>query len=147
MQVGEVCSRDVYVVRADEPLAEAAKEMCSRHVGSVVIVAVDGDSVRPVGILTDRDIVRGQFERKADLFCLTAGDVMTPDPLTLREDMDVAEAIPCLGARGVRRAPVVNDEGILVGIVTFDDLLPAVAESLAALAALIGTQARRELRS
>lgn len=140
--------RDLYTPRArtafpDDPLADAARTMCSEHVGALVIVE-RADPHRPIGMLTDRDIVRGQLRRCADLYCLAVGDVMTPDPLVLGCDLDAVEAIEALNARAVRRAPVVGDADAPLGIVTLDDLLPAVAQDLTALAALMGTQARRE---
>lgn len=144
MQVGEICSREVYMVRPDEPLAEAVREMDKRHVGAVVVVESQADIVRPIGIVTDRDVVRGQLVRSTDLFCLSVGDVMTKTPLTVEESCGVGEAIERMSARNVRRAPVVSSAGDLVGIVTLDDLLPVVAEDLSVLAQLLGTQARRE---
>ena len=144
MQAGEVCSREVYIVRPDEPLADAAREMRKRHVGALVVVETRGKLTIPVGIVTDRDIVCGQLARSADLFCLTVGDVMTRNPTLIAETESLSQAIERLSAKGVRRAPVVNDAGDLVGIVSFDDLLPAVAEDLSALARLIGTQSRKE---
>lgn len=146
MQVGEICSRDVYVVHADEPLAEAAREMSQRHIGAVVVVESRGEMTRPIGIVTDRDILCGQFDRGKDLFCLSVSEVMTRDPLTVAESTGVAEAIESMSGRAVRRAPVVDQAGNLVGIVTVDDLLPVLAGELSALAALIGTQAHRERR-
>jgi CBS domain-containing protein len=86
----------------------------------------------------------GELKSHADLFVLTVQDVMTADPLTIAESCGLAEAITSLRARGVRRAPVVADTRGLVGIVSLDDLLPAVAEELTALAKLIGGQAHRE---
>ena len=144
MQVGDICSREVYMVRSEEPLAEAVREMDKRHVGAVVVVDSQADIVRPIGIVTDRDVVRGQLVRSADLFCLSVGDVMTKTPLTVEESCGVGEAIERMSARNVRRAPVVSSTGDLVGIVTLDDLLPVVAEDLSMLARLLGTQARRE---
>lgn len=144
MNMGDLCNRDVYVVEPDEPLAVAAREMCNRHVGMLVVVRKRNDSVVPVGIVTDRDIVCRQLARGADLFCLSVGDVMTPDPLCLDEDCGLAEAIRHLGARGVRRAPVINTAGELVGVVAFDDILPELAGELGGLARLIGNQARYE---
>lgn len=146
MQIGELCSREVIVVRPEEPLAEAAREMLQQHVGAVVVVSAKDGRTRPVGIVTDRDVVCRQLERQADLFTLTVGEVMTPDPLTVDEDSGVAEAIERMSARSARRAPVVNADGELVGIVTFDDLLPVLAEQLGALAKLIGTQPQHERR-
>jgi CBS domain-containing protein len=141
--------RDLQTPRAltayrEEPLAEAARTMCNEHIGALVVVDRDDSGQRPVGILTDRDIVRGQLRRSADLYCLTVGDVMTPDPLVLPLHLEATEAIEALSARAVRRAPLVDPAGALVGIVTLDDLLPAVAQELSALASLMGSQARRE---
>jgi len=147
MIVGDVCSREVYVVRRGEPLAEAVREMRNRHVGAVVVADPAGELLRPVGILTDRDVICGQIARQADLFCLAVDDVMTPDPLTVSESAEVAEAVASLCKRGVRRAPVVAETGDLVGIVTLDDLLPVVADELSSLAQLMGNQAKREIRS
>jgi predicted transcriptional regulator len=144
MKIGDICSREVFVVGANEALANAVREMDSRHVGAVVVAETQNGVTRPVGIVTDRDVLRGQFDRKADLFCLTVGDVMTSQPLVLHEECDLANAIELMSARVVRRAPVIDQQGALVGIVSFDDLLPAVAESLAAAARLIGSQPQRE---
>ena len=144
MEIGELCSREVYIVRPNEPLADAVREMFRRHVGAVVVVEPHGNLVFPVGIVTDRDVLRGQMARQCDLFNLTVQDVMTAEPLTLSETSGLAEGISQLRARGVRRAPVVADTGDLVGIVSIDDLLPAVGEELGLLAKLIGRQAHRE---
>ncbi len=144
MRAGELCTREVYLARPEDPLAEAAREMRRRHIGALVVVESRGKTVRPIGILTDRDILCGQLAKGADLFCLNVGDVMTPDPTTVDESDGLAETIRRLAAAGVRRVPVVNGVGDLVGILAFDDLLPAVAEQLGTLAHLIGTQSRTE---
>ncbi len=144
VNIGEVCSREVYIVRPAEPLAEALAEMHKRHVGALVVVEEKPDQVRPIGVLTDRDAIRAQVIRETALTDLAIADAMSADPLTLQETCGIPEAIGQMSARGVRRAPVVSESGDLVGIVSFDDLLPIVSEQLAALAKLIGDQARRE---
>jgi len=144
VNIGEVCSREVYIARPGEPLADAVAEMHKRHVGAVVIVEEMRDKVRPVGVVTDRDAIRAQVLRGSGLTRLTIADAMSADPLTLPETCGIAEAISRMSARGVRRAPVVSESGDLVGIVSFDDLLPVVSEQLTALAKLIGGQAGRE---
>ena len=140
MKVGEICSRDVLTMSAAEPLAHCAREMKDRNVGSAVIVDNAQGFPRPVGIVTDRDMLRGQFDRCADLFCLNTGDVMSNDLLVLKEGTDVADAIELMSRRAVRRAPVVSTGGELVGIVTFDDLLPVIAAQITAIAGLISGQ-------
>lgn len=140
-----MCSRGVRVAYRDQALADAAQGMLDSHVGALIVVEHD-DARRPVGILTDRDIVRGQLAHAADLFCLTVGDVMTPQPLSLAAKLSLAAAIEKLNEKAVRRAPVLDDSGALMGMVTLDDLLPAVARQLGELADLVGLQARREGR-
>ncbi len=147
MKLAELCSRDIRLAYRSQALVEAAREMLAAHVGALVVVE-RGDTVRrPIGILTDRDIVRGQLRRTSDLFCLTVGDVMTPNPLALPADLEVSASIEALGARGVRRAPVLDGTGAVIGIVTLDDLVPALAEELRSIAGLMGAQARHERRS
>ena len=142
MSIAEISSAPVYVTTADQPLAAAAREMCARGVGALVVIDTRDAQPRPVGILTDRDIVCGQVTRRADLHCLTVDDVMTRNPLTLCADAAVSEAIQAISVRGVRRAPVVDRSGVLVGIVTLDDLLPALAQQLGELAGIADAQAR-----
>jgi len=144
MNIGEVCSREVYIFTAAEPLANAAAEMVKRHIGAIVVVRTEPERVRPIGIVTDRDIVRGQLSLKKDLENLTVGEVMTGDPLTAPETAGIGETIERMRVRRVRRVPVVDGRGDLVGIVSLDDLLPVLADELRALAHLVGNQASRE---
>lgn len=144
MRVRDLYSPGAKITQPAQALADAARAMLESHIGSLVVVTDGEAGRRPIGILTDRDIVRGQLRLSADLFCLTVGDVMTPDPLTIAANTGVTEAIQALRRRGVRRAPVVDACGNLLGMVTLDDLLPTVAHELEELAALVGAQARHE---
>ena len=144
MRAGTLCTREVYLARSGDALADAAREMRRRHVGCLVVVENAGKMAKPIGILTDRDVVCGQVRKGADLYCSTVADVMSTELTTVREDEEVADVIKQLARAAVRRAPVVNATGDLVGILSMDDLLPAVAEDLATLARLIGTQSRME---
>lgn len=144
MNIGRICNREVVFALASEPLSRVARQMCDQHVGMVVVVEERADKRVPVGIVTDRDIVRAQLQRSADLFCLSVAQAMTANPLTLLESESMVDAIDRLRARRVRRAPVVNAGGALVGVVAMDDLLVAVSEELSGLSRLAGTQAERE---
>lgn len=144
MRIGDLCTRDVQVVSPDTPLAQVIREMNRRHVGSVIVTELDGVQSKPIGIVTDRDIIRGEVTLKSDVFSLCAADVMSRDLLIFLESVEMSDAIAALQQRGVRRAPVVDEDGYLRGIVTIDDLLPAVADQLKGIADLIGGQFKNE---
>lgn len=144
MTIGTVCSRDPVTAPADAPLAALARLMRDRHVGAIIVTKQPIDRPVPVGVVTDRDIVCAQIDRAADLFTLNAEDVMTRDPLVLTDTMSLAEGIERLRDRGVRRAPVVDNSGGLIGLVSIDDLFAAMAEDLMQLARLVARQPKRE---
>jgi citrate synthase len=118
--VADVMSAPVVTASVHEPVAEVAARMETHSVGSVVVV--DGD--RPVGILTERDLVR----HSAGLANGVAGkngdvaDWMTPDPDVVDPTVSVQEAFTSLTGRGYRHIPVVED-GHLTGIVSLRDLM------------------------
>jgi CBS domain-containing protein len=142
MNIGEVCTREVFIVDPSEPLLQAVHEMRKRNVGCVVVVEQRGTQVVPVGIVTDRDIVRTLPEKAEVLGTVPLGECMTRNPLTLGEDESIVDAMTRLRQRGVRRAPVVAANGDLVGIVSTDDLLGIIAEQLGSLARLVERQSR-----
>jgi CBS domain-containing protein len=146
MNVGNLCSRRLVKVSIGEPISEVARLMQDRHVGAVVVTEGNGAQARVVGIITDRDIVRAQLARTADLTSLSAGETMTRDPLVVFEQDSIDGTIAHLRARGVRRAPVARDDGTPVGLVSSDDLLAHVAEKLIGLAGAVAQQVRKEER-
>jgi CBS domain-containing protein len=138
MSVGEICNREVIVIDHLENITDAARLMRRHHVGNVVVVRTEGDGTRkPVGILTDRDIVIELLARDVDLDTLSVGDAMSYDLLTLNENDEADEAIKQMRAQGVRRAPVVDSEGALVGILAMDDVIELLSEQLSDLVALL----------
>ncbi len=144
MSVGKLCSRVVTVVRREESIMAAARLMREQHVGNVVVVEAEGDGQRPVGILTDRDIVVELVAKELDLNVVTVGDAMSCELLTLPEDMDLLQAVGEMRSHAVRRAPVVNARGMLVGIISIDDVLGVLAELLKDLSCLVNKEQRRE---
>lgn len=144
MLVGSFCSRRPITVTKGAPIADVARMMRDQHVGAIIVTESGRDRSRAVGMITDRDIVRAQLERTADLSRLSAADVMTRNPLVIGEEESVDGAIAHLHARGVRRAPVVALDGMLVGLISADDLLTHVARKLVGLAEIVGGQRRAE---
>lgn len=144
--VSEICARDLITVRKQEPLATAARLMFENHVGCVVVVDDHGGGVFPAGIVTDRDVAHAYARRPGDIEQLRVIDAMTKEPVVVRDDEPLAGAIERMEARGVRRAPVLDRHGTLVGLLTMDDVLPYLAEQLQRMARLVETQPRLERR-
>ena len=142
MNVGEACAREVFVVEPNESLQQAVSEMCRRNVGCIVVVERHGECVVPVGVITDRDVMRRLASTALPLTDLRVASVMSRDLLILKEDESVVDASQRMRDRRVRRAPVVAESGDLVGVVSTDDLLGIVAEQLTSLARLVEWQAR-----
>jgi len=90
MNVGEVCSREVYIVTKTETLAQAVWEMKQHHVGAIIVVEPRGEAMRPIGVVTDRDVIFATRAEEVDLSA-PVSHVMTTCPLTLAEDGGIFE--------------------------------------------------------
>ena len=141
MAVGEICSREVVFVARSESCAQAARLMRENHVGSLVVV---GPPRVPVGMITDRDLAVGVMALGLDAERTLVEVVMRPRIALVRETEGLGRAITLMRAEGVRRLPVVDADGTLVGILAADDLIELFADELSGLAAMIGKSARLE---
>lgn len=144
MPVSEICNREVVIVRPGNTVLEAAQLMRRHHVGDVVVTEDRGAVRVPLGVVTDRDLVLEIMAPELDQTAITVGDIMAPDLVTIKENAGVFEAIQYMRAKGVRRLPVVNDGGGLVGILALDDLLELMAEELLELAKLVKYEQKNE---
>ena len=144
MFVGEVCTRDVIIIEKSGSVQEAALLMRKHHVGDVVVVEQQQDKNFPVGILTDRDIVVELLARDVDLNAVSVGDAMSYELLTANENDALAETLKHLRNKGVRRVPVVAEDGSLAGILTMDDFIDLFAEQLDDLVSLISREQKHE---
>jgi len=130
--VRDVMSKDVRVVRPDTSVKEVVATMNKFDIGSIIVVQGD----RPVGIITERDILRRLVEPCLAPETLTARQVMTSPVLTISETASIEEAAKLMAKKRVKRLPVMND-GKLVGIVTFTDIVTNVPTMLSLLEELI----------
>jgi len=147
MAIGEICSRQVVFARRGESVRDAARLMREHHVGALVIVD-ERDGLRvPVGIITDRDIVVAVVAKGLDADELRVEELMIGELTTAGEAEGVSECIARMRARGVRRMPVVDARGALVGILAADDLLDLLAEELSGLARTIANEQRHEVQA
>jgi len=145
MPIAEICSRDVVIANPEDSLRTVAELMRVHHVGSVVVTRDDAGLCRPLGIITDRDIVLALVAKDVSPDAVRAGDVMSEPLETINESDEVWQVLERMRSRGVRRLPVLGAHGELVGIVSADDLLELVAEEIASLARIIGREQRQEV--
>lgn len=126
MPVRDLARPEVVTAPRDQSAGNLATLMAEEDVGSVVIV---DDDERPVGIVTDRDLVIEVLEPRADPRAVTAEAVMTETPVTVSVDEGLFEVTETMVEAAVRRIPVVDD-GALAGIITLDDVVVLLAEEL-----------------
>ena len=130
MEVGKLCTIDTVCCTRDETVQGAAYLMRKHHVGDIVVVDEPDGERSPVGIVTDRDIVVSVIALGLDPLGLQVGDIMSDDLLVAGEREDVGSLIERMRLRGIRRVPVVGEDGRLAGIVSADDLLGYLAEEM-----------------
>jgi CBS domain-containing protein len=140
MTLKTLCNREVLVARKEDTIFDAAILMRKYHAGDVIIVEERGGLRYPVGIVTDRDIVIEVIAKELPIDKVTVGDLMCRELVLAREDDDLLDAIQLMRRKGVRRLPVVDKSGVLVGILTADDLIELIAEQLQAMTGLIGRE-------
>jgi CBS domain-containing protein len=144
MAIAEICSREVVFVTRNDSCADAARLMREHHVGALVVIAQDAVPRIPVSMITDRDLAVGVMALGLDPEKTLVETVMRPDVALLRESEGVGRAIALMREQGVRRLPVIDASGALVGVLAADDLIDLFAEELSGLAAMIGAGPRRE---
>jgi CBS domain-containing protein len=122
--------------------------MRRHHVGDLVVTEerANGRQV-PIGIVTDRDIVVSVVATTLDPAVYTVGDLVARELVTVAEDQGVFESIQQMRTNGVRRMPVVDREGGLVGIISVDDLIQLLSDEMSELAKLISREQVREAES
>ncbi|MCB1742703.1 MAG: diguanylate cyclase [Gammaproteobacteria bacterium] len=119
--VSAYMTTDVVTVSPRAPLVEVAARMRSGRISCVVVC----EGTRPVGVISERDMVRLCGELLSGFERRVARDVMSPGIFTMSADATCSSALQMLRERQVRRMVIVDDEGLLAGVITQTDLLRA----------------------
>lgn len=122
--VGRLMSSSLYTVAPDTLVEDAATDMLDRDIGSVVVVDDDG---RLEGLLTTTDFVRIVAERKPKDET-PVSSYMSTDVVTTTARMSIRDAADSMVAHGFHHLPVVDDDGVVIGIVTTTDLTAYVSQ-------------------
>jgi len=146
MSVGDFCTRNVIVAGPDESIAAATHLMRQHHVGDVIVAREQEGHRFPLGVVTDRDLVVEILDAGIDPETVRLSDLITEPLLSARAEEGLADAVRRMRARGVRRMPVVDDDGALVGILSMDDVIELLAEEMQDLSALVARERSQEAR-
>jgi CBS domain-containing protein len=137
--LGKICTKPVVTASAEMTLDQAARAMRSKNVGALVVV----NARRPVGMLTDRDVMVEVVAKGMDPATVRVGDVMSKTPITIREDLGILDAAKAFAKTGVRRLPVVTKSGVLVGLIAVDDVIMLLGNEMGHMAGALSAGLRR----
>jgi CBS domain-containing protein len=146
MKLQDLCILDVACCARTTTIATAARTMRQQHVGDLIVVDDTDGTPEPVGIVTDRDIVTEVIGRGLDPDKTSVADVMTRQLVIASASEDMDTAIERMRTHGVRRLPVVDANGGVLGILTLDDIYRQQAEQAAALVTIVNKEQSRENR-
>ena len=118
MKISEIMTANPETAQVTDPIVDVASTMKDLNVGFMPIL--DGD--RLVGVVTDRDIVVRGVAENIDFDDSSISDIMTDSPQTLSPDADINEAADIMETNKIRRLPILDDNGMLVGIITLGDI-------------------------
>lgn len=133
MAIERLIKRPPSMVPGTATCAEAARRMREEEVGSLVVV----DHERPVGIVTDRDLVVRVLAESRDPAAVPVGEVMTGMPVFASSTRGLDDVIQLMRDLAVRRVPVVDEHQRAIGMVSLDDVVLLLSEQLAAIAETI----------
>jgi CBS domain-containing protein len=129
MRVGIVGTRHAVCIDRNESVEAASCAMRIQEVDHVVVTVTEREAKTPLGIISARDIVTRVVALGLDSSVITAGDLLWSEPGRARITDTVPEALERLSATGASALPVVDSDGRLMGVVSLDDLLQALAGS------------------
>jgi CBS domain-containing protein len=133
MSIDRIMQRPVVTLPPEATCADAAALMRDENIGAIVIA----ESGRPLGVVTDRDLVTRVIADGMDAGKTQLRDVMSGEPIFLGGERSIEQVIAAMGSLAIRRVPVVDDAGQLCGLVSMDDMLILLADQLGDLARVI----------
>jgi len=134
---------DPVSIAADAPLRAAAERMEDRAVGCLVVLDEDGHTA---GLVTDRDLVVRALAESRDVDRLRVADVMSAPAVVASPEENVDVLLGRMWRRGIRRLPLVDDDGTPIGLVSLDDLVEHLVDEMSDLSQDLRSRQRRIAR-
>jgi len=145
MPMSDLCSASPVSISRTASLRQAALLMRNSHVGSIVVLDADGGSRRPVGMLTDRDIVLKGVVEDRDPGKTRVEDIMSTELVFVSRNVGLYEAVRKMRQNNVRRLIVTDEAGGLCGLFSTDDLVRLIGEEIGEVGELFARQSRTEI--
>jgi CBS-domain-containing membrane protein len=120
MKVSELMTTEVRACHPHEMLNRAAQLMWENDCGAIPVIDTGG---KVIGMLTDRDICMAAYTRGIPLAHARVENAMSPEVCTCIATDTIANAADQMRQRQVRRLPVIDDDGVLIGILSFSDIV------------------------
>lgn len=136
MSVGEWCRKEVWSLEPSARAREAAERMAKHNTGFLVIV----ERGRAVGALSDRDLALGVLRNRLDPDALEVRELMRAPAVVIDEAASLTDALELMRRTEVRRLPVVDGDGAIVGLISVDDIARRLAGELGRLVAPLEAQ-------
>jgi CBS domain-containing protein len=144
MTVGNYCERNLALLTRDASLQEAAMMMRTHHVGQVTVIdKLNGKNI-PVGMVTDRDLVIEIMALDVDVEQISVGNIMSLELITACQDCSLSDTLDIMQRHGVRRLPVVDNNGALLGIINIEGILNILCQDMSKLLTLFNNERGNE---
>jgi CBS domain-containing protein len=126
MSLKKLMTEDITSLPSTATVLDAAKFMTDMNVGSVIVTEDDS----PTGLITDRDVVAKVIAQGKDSNTTKISEIMVTPVVSIVEEEDIVDATQLMSHHGIRRLPVTNSGGKLVGVVSLDDVLVMLGEEM-----------------
>jgi CBS domain-containing protein len=125
--VKDYMTKKLELVSPEDSVLSAIELMVEHDQGSVIVV---DDNEKVIGIFTERDVLRHYLTNQSKFLHLRVSEVMSSPVQTVSADMKVSEALSMMNKKNVRRLPVVDNNGKMVGFVSWKELFTKVPKEL-----------------
>jgi predicted transcriptional regulator len=139
--LAEACIRPAVTIDGKASIRDAARLMRQKAIGALVVTG----NHRPKGMITDRDIVVAVVAEGLDPAQVRVADVMSSNPAVIRGDKGIFDAVRLFAAKAVRRLPVVDNRGFVIGIIALDDVLMLLGTEMGHVATALSRSVRRRM--
>jgi len=143
--VSSCMTANVKTAMENQPIREVCKMMYQNKNGSMLILkknTIDNnsDDKKPIGIVTERDIVRLMGSSDVSLDNISVGELMSSPLITINPNNSIKDAIEIMQQKDIRRLPVVDNKGKMVGIITDKDVFRAMLKNQSLVTSFLGDQ-------